>query len=258
MRLALALLVALPCLARGATAPWSAETGRVLPRGRVEIGLFSPLRVGLGDRFEASLHPGWFFVAPNAQLKVAWAERGRVAVASQHGILYPTPLLRLLSREGTGGIVPADVLYPHIVATAHHLLVSAGAAGHLVTLRAGGRLATNLTAFDGPRFWSQIEWHLVWPRTAAWFTGWSADVGLGVEGPITGPFGYRLALDRFFMPGLRGAWAWEWEGLLAWRPSRRFQVRAGAKWSYAAFPYGERMSAPLPMVDVAWAWGERP
>jgi hypothetical protein len=235
-------------------APWSADTARVLPAGRVEIGVFAPLRVGLRERLEASLHPGWFFVAPHAQLKVAWAERGRLAVASRHGVLYPTPLMRLLSREGTGGIVPADVLYPHVISTAHHLLVSAGARGHVVTVRAGGRLATNLTAFDGPRFWSQVEWHLVWPRTAAWFTGWSADVGIGVEGPVAARVGYRLELDRFFMPGLRGDWAWEWAGVLSWRPSDRVQLRAGAKWSYAAFPYGSRLSVPLPVVDAAWAW----
>ena len=51
-----------------------------------------------------------------------------------------------------------------------------------MTLRAGGRIAANLTSFDGPRFWSEVEWHLVRPRTAAWYTGWSVDGGLAAEG----------------------------------------------------------------------------
>jgi len=254
-RVALALLLAAPCAAGGETASWSAGTARVLPQGRAEVGVFAPLRYGLRNRIELSVHPAWFVVSPNAGVKIAWGASRGVAVASQHGLLYPTPLMRLLSREGAGGVVPSDVRYPHVLASAHHLLATAPIADHLLTIRAGGRLAWNLTAFDGPRFWSEVEWHLVWPRAAAWFTGWSADAGLAAEGPVVKGFRYRLELDRFFMPGLRGDWAWEWAGIAEWRASERFRVRAGVKWSYAEFPYGTRVSIPLPIVDASWAWG---
>jgi hypothetical protein len=171
-------------------------------------------------------------------------------------------MMRLLSREGTGGIVPADVRYPHILATSQHLLASVGLGRHLVTARAGGRLGTNLTSFDGPRFWSQVEWHFVWPRMAAWFTGWSLDAGLAVDGPVGGPFRYRLAVDAFAMPGLRGGHqAWEGTALAEWRPSSRFRLRAGAWFSWAEFPYGSRfLWPPFPLLDATWAWelGSRP
>jgi len=254
-QLALALLVATPGTAAGETAIWSAGTARVLPDGRAEAGVFAPLRYGMRDRVELSVHPIWFAVAPNAGVKVAWGAPAGIALASQHGLVYPTPLMRLLSREGAGGIIPSDVRYPHLLASAHHLLASAPLGDHLFTVRAGGRLAWNLTAFDGPRFWSEVEWHLVWPRAAAWFTGWSVDLGLASEGPVARRFRYRVELDRFFMPGLRGDWAWEWAAIAEWRRSERFRLRAGAKWSYAAFPYGTRLSIPLPLVDAIWAWG---
>ncbi len=251
---ALALALALPLLARAQTAPFSAGTARVLPDRRLEAGVFAPLRLGLRDRIEISLHPGWALVAPNAGAKIAWRSWPKVSVASAHGVLYPTPLLRLLSREGTGGIVPHDVSYPHILATSHHLLATIDAGGHLLTFRAGARLAWNLTRFDGPRFWSEIEWHLVWPRAAAWFTGFAADAGVAAQGPIARGLGYRLELDRFFMPGLRGDWAYEWAAILSWQASPRLLLRGGAKWSYAEFPYGIRLSPLLPMVDAIWAF----
>lgn len=252
---ALRILLALaPAVARAATAPFSMDTGAVLPAGRVEVGVFAPLRVGIAGRLELATSPLWFAVAPNADVKVAWGAPGGVAIATQHGVLYPTPLMRLLSREGTGGIVPHDVTYPQILATSHHLLASVPVAGHLVTARAGGALAWNLTPFDGPRFWSEVEWHLVWPRAAAWFTGWSYDLGLAAQGPVFGPLRYRAELDWFRMPGLRGDFAVEWAGILEWRPSGRFQLRAGAKWSYAQFPYGTRLSVPFPILDAVWAW----
>lgn len=251
---ALTLALAPAGAARAATGEFSAHTARVLPHGRLEAGVFSPLRLGVRDRVDVALHPGWFLVAPNAQVKVAWGSRGPLSLASTHGLLYPTPLMRLLSREGTGGIVPADVRYPHLLASANHLLATAALGGHLLTLRAGGRVARNLTPFDGPELWSQVEWHLVWPRAAAWFTGWSADVGLAAEGPLRGRLGYRVALERFFMPGLRGDWAYEWSGILSYRPSRRVLVRGGLLWSWAELPYGTRLSVPFPLLDVAWAW----
>lgn len=254
----ISLLAALALAAAEGTAPQTAAfsqgTARVLPAGRVEVGVFAPLRVGLRDRLELSAHPGWFLVAPHADLKVAWGERGRISLASTHGLLYPTPLLRLLAREGTGGLVPSDVTYPHLLATSHHVLATVDAGGHLLTVRAGVRLARNLGRFDGPPEWSQIEWHLVWPRAAAWFTGFAADAGLVAQGPLPGRLGYRLEADRFFMPGLRGDWAIEGAALLTYRPSPRLLVRAGAKWSYAEFPYGTRLSPPLPLVDVVWGF----
>lgn len=256
-RAALALALAAPLLARAETAEWSAGTARVLPSRRLEVGVLAPLRLGIRDRFEISLHPGWAFVAPHVDGKIAWLRRRALSLASAHGLLYPTPLVRLLSREGTGGIVPADVTFPHVVATSHHLLATLDAGGHLFTLRAGARLGWNLTAFDGPRSWSEIEWHFVWPRAAAWYTGFGADVGLSVQGPITRGVGYRIELDRFFMPGLRGDWAYEWAGFLSYRRSPRFQLRGGLKWSYAELPYGTRLSQPFPIVDAMWAFDLR-
>jgi hypothetical protein len=235
--------------------PLLADTARTLPAGHRAFGVFAPLRWGLTDSVELATHPLWDFVAPGLDVKVGWTELEGFELASEHGISYPTPLMRLLSRSGTGGIVPADVKYPHIIATSHHLLVTRDLGGPLVTLRAGGRLAKNLTAWDGPRFWSEVEWHFVRPRTAAWFTGWSVDAGLAVEGPVRAGFGYRVELDGYLMPGLRGDKAAEWAALATWRRGDSLQVRAGLLWSYCEFPYGSRVSVPLPLLDVVWALG---
>jgi hypothetical protein len=257
IRAALVFALVVPLIARAEAEPWSARTARVLPADRLEVGVFAPLRLGIGDRYELSTHPGWALVAPHLDWKIAWHRWRTVSFASAHGLLYPTPLMRLLSREGTGGIVPHDVTYPHIIAVSHHALATIDRGGHLLTLRAGARLAWNVTSFDGPRTWSQVEWHFIWPRAAAWFTGFAADMGLAMQGPIAWGLGYRVELDRFFMPGLRGDWAYEWAGILSYQASRRLMLRAGAKGSYAAFPYGTRLSVPFPIVDAIWAFDRR-
>lgn len=256
MRPALAALLAAAPFSAGAGQPFADGTGRMSGQGRLEVGVFSPLRWALSDRLEVSLHPVAFYLVPNLDVKLGWGEPGGVALASVHGLSYPTQLMRLLSREGTGGIVPADVTWPHLVSTSHHLYASLPLGPQLLTARLGGRLAWNLTAFDGPRFWSEVEWHFVWPRTAAWYTGWSLDAGLSAQGPISGAFRYRADVDLFLMPGLYGGdRAVEWTLLLEWRPSPRFRLQAGAAFSWAVFPYGERLLwPPFPMADAAWGW----
>lgn len=248
------LLLLQPTAAPAASALLQPDTARTLPAGRWEVGVFGPLRWGATDRVTLSTHPLLATVAPQLDATAGWVDAGGFEVASAHGLLYPTPAMRLLSKEGTGGLVPHDVRYPHILATSHHLLVSRAVSGHLVTLRAGGRLAWNLTRFDGPRWWSQVEWHFIWPRAAAWFTGWSLDAGLAAEGPLWRTLGYRLELDGFLMPGLRGDRAAEWAVLGTWRARPGFQLRGGVKWSWCEFPYGDRRSVPFPLLDARWSF----
>lgn len=248
------LAILAPRPAAAVNALFQPDTARTLPRGCLEVGIFGPLRWGVTDRLELAFHPLLAFVAPQLDATFAWGEIGAVEVASHHGLLYPTPLMRLLAREGTGGIVPHDVTYPHILATSHHLRLSRALGAQLLTLRAGGRLARHLTRFDGPRFWSEVEWHLVRPRTAAWFSGWSVDAGLALEGPLWRSLGYRVALDGFLMPGLRGDKAAEGTVLATWRPRATLQLRLGAMLSWCEFPYGNRLSIPLPLADLAWSF----
>jgi len=236
-------------------ARFAPDTARLVPPGAMELGVFAPLRWGVAERLELSVYPLWFFVFPNAALRVGWGRALGLELASDHALGYPTPLMRLLAREGTGGIVPSDVTYPQIISFANHLLVTRELpGGHLLSARLGGTLAKNLTAWDGPKTWSQVEWHYAWPRSAAWFTGWSVDAGLAAQGPIAGPLGYRLTLDGFWFPGLKGDRAVEWSAVATWRPRPGFELHAGATWSWARFPYGTRTSVALPLVDAAWAF----
>lgn len=252
---AAAAALAVAVAARADESAASGDTAFTLPRGGLEVGVFAPLRWGLTDHVELSVHPLVALVAPHLDAKIAWGRVAGIAIASTHGVLYPTPAMRLLSKEGTGGIVPHDVRYPHLLETGHHLVATRALGDHLLTVRAGGRLAWNLTEFDGPRTWSEVEWHFIWPRAAAWFTGWSLDAGLAAEGPVWRALGYRLALDGFAMPGLRGDRAVEWAALVTARPRPGLRVEAGLQWSWAEFPYGSRLSVPLPLADVVWTFG---
>ena len=44
---------------------WNSHSAHTLVPGRIEIGLFQPLRYGYNQFTEFSIHPGWFFLIPN-------------------------------------------------------------------------------------------------------------------------------------------------------------------------------------------------
>ncbi|MFT4645242.1 MAG: hypothetical protein ACI8ZX_001655, partial [Planctomycetota bacterium] len=78
---------------------WGTSAARTVKQGRVESGLFGPLRIGLKNNMELQVHPLLFFVIPNARLKKNWTlnQSNKLQVASEHGFTFPTILLNLLA-----------------------------------------------------------------------------------------------------------------------------------------------------------------
>lgn len=245
------LLLIAPAAARAEAAPWSEGTAHTLPVGRLEAGVFSPVRYGLRDGLELSAHPLWMFVSPNVTVKLAHGEWGGWAVASTHGLSAPTPLLRMLAREGTGGVIAPDVEVPWILGVANHLVVTHGLrARDSLTLRAGARLAPRA----GDSSFRSVDWHFAYPRTVLFRTGVSVDGGARYEGWLAEGLGVALELDGFWLPGARGRFAVEQRAGALWRPSAGFSARLGYVVALTEFPFGVEWSPIFPTLDLVWAW----
>ncbi len=91
---------------------WSAGTAYTIPQGRWETGLFQPVRYATTDLREWIVHPILFPVFPNIAIKQYWQDWRGGQLSYRLGFQYPTPLLRLLRREGTGGILAPDATIP--------------------------------------------------------------------------------------------------------------------------------------------------
>src|SRR5690554_2780911 len=228
---------------------FAGPTAKLTPEGRWEIGLFGPLRYGFSDTMELAVHPLLFFVSPNLQVKLGHGERGGWELASKHQVTYPTPLLRLLAREGIGGILPSDRAVPHIVSLQSELLASREFGQQLITFGLGVQVA--------PRFGESqlvsIDLPFVYPRTAAAF-GWATGIArVGAQGPIAGKLGYEAEVRAFTYPGVDGAFAVEQGAGLRWTTSPSFMAQAGYRLSYAGYPFG-RMFNIVPTVELAWGF----
>lgn len=225
------------------------DTALLSEVGRWEVGLSGPLRYGLSEELELAVHPLLFFVAPNAQLKVAHGQRGGWHVASKHQLTYPTPLLRLLAREGIGGILPSARAVPHIVSLQSELLVTREVGAHWVSLGLGVQVAPRV----GESQLVSIDLPFVYPRTAAMF-GWATGIAsVHMQGPIAGKFGYEADVRAFTYPGVDGAFAVEQGAALRLTTSPRFMAQLGYRLSYAGYPFGTMFNI-VPTLELAWGF----
>ena len=246
-----ALLAALAPAATMADArPWSIGTAHTLPRGRIEVGIFQPLRYGLRDGLEVSTHALLNALMPNVRLKVGLAEWRDLTLAARFGIHFPTPLLMVLSREGTGGVLPPDVEVPFIVGWDMDLLVTYRLrAGYWIT----GRATALLAATAGESTMPTMDLPLVFPRSSAYHHGVAFQVGVDLDAHLWRGLWYLVDVDLFLMPGGEGNFALEHTLMLSWRFTRGFAAHLGYKMVWGEYPFGQQFHM-LPLADVQWAW----
>jgi hypothetical protein len=231
---------------------WSIGTAYNLPEGRWEVGLFHPLRYGLSERVELATHPLLFFVIPNISLKWSHKNIYGIKTATRHSLTYPTPILRLSSSEGTGGLISPEFYIPHIVEFYNEFLFSKSISNnHLFTGKIGFSLAAKSDELDERAL---IDYPLAYSRMAVYLHGYGTRFGVDFQGPIIGDFYYLMDGDIFYIPGVDYNFSFENKGMIYWRFSNYLELSIGYKLVYGQYPYGNEWNLFLPMIDFQMAW----
>jgi hypothetical protein len=229
-------------------------SARTLPKGRWTIGIFQPLRYGVSDRIELSAHPLLFLLLPNLSAKWAHGSAGSWQLASRHSFYDPTPLLRLLGREGTGGIISPEFKIPNMGAWTSELLLTRKLGDeHFITAKAG--LSFCLFRVGNLDSRTTIDLPLVYPRLQPFYHGYNWRGGVESLGRLYRRWHYLADADFFFTPKGNEQWALEHKGMLLWDKSSRLQLGLGYKLTYGEYPFGSQWHLLGPLVDVQWGWG---
>ena len=246
----IALMVLLaPTLAHAGTASFSYATAYTLPEGHLEVSVFQAAGYGLTDKIEVGTHPLISLVHPYVYAKVGVKQTGLWDIATRHHLIYPTPLLRLGAREGTGGVIPGSSVVPSIVALnnevlATHMMFD----GNQITVRAGLRNALILGDSDMPT----IDFPVIFPRTASYHG--ATVVNAGVLYQIRPPtrFELRLSSEVFLFVG-DSPWAWESDLVVLYTPTDHVALRLGIKLAVGKYPYGVETRS-LQLLDATFAF----
>ena len=243
-------LLAVAAPAANAGAGTSHGTAEVFDKGEWEVGVYAPLRRGMGNGLEVSIHPLVALLSPHLAVKKAWSTDGAWAIASRHSVMYPTPLLRTLAREGTGGIIVADAVIPPTLASDHRFIATT-ALGESTDLSLSARAMVG--AALGESDWPSIDMPLSYTRTAAYRDGVATAAGVHVDGTLVGPLFYRVDIDGWWLPNSDATWATEVKTTVHWRPSDGFTAQAGGTAVIGEYPYGTNWHV-LPSFDLIWRW----
>jgi hypothetical protein len=221
----------------------------------MEAGLGTPWSWGLNDKTEISSYVLFDALVPGASIKHRWRAGRSLYLASAHSLYSPTPLLHLLRRKGTGGIIPPDNKIPFLLASGNYVFMTLPFGGrHAATLRAGGKFCAGM----GENTLETIDYFMVYARSAAWHTGYSFDAGIGLQGGVRRSLGYRLASDLFLMPGAKGFWETEQTVQVSCRLGDRLLMSAGARYVAGEFPFGvDWMLFPLADIRVGFGCKKR-
>lgn len=231
---------------------WSTGTAYTMPKGHWEKGLFQPLCYGQTDKLEWSTNLLFNPVLPNMRIK---AGHGRVQswyLASRYNVHYPTPLLRLLQRPGTGGVIAPDPdipEIPRILALGVELMATRKLlASVMLTGRLGAHVALKSGELDERVL---IELPVVFPRMMRYLHGHQIVGGASLSAGLWNKLDLRLDAGFFVIPGVDQSLAWEYKGMALWRLTDRIRFLAGYELIYGEYPFGKQWHL-LPLIDLQW------
>jgi hypothetical protein len=235
------------------------------------MGLFQPFRYGYSESIEYSVHPLWFFVMPNFSLKISQGDFAGFTSASQYKMVYPTPFLNMIAKEGIMGIIAPDFQMPPMLGLSASWLMSKtifpffspySLIGLDLTLKGGLDLGVTFGDLDTR---STIDIPLVYHRLGVYYNKWSIHTGLDIQKNLTQKFTVLFDLDLKLLPGLAevqidpdasklmGEYSLEHKLLLIWNKSENFRVLTGYKFVMGEYPYGSDMRL-LPYIPMVETW----
>ena len=234
----------------GETRNWDSHSAYLLHQKRWEMGLFQPFRYGYSESIEYSVHPLWFFIIPNFTLKKYQNPIYAFTTASRYKIFYPTPLLNMVAKDGTLGIIAPDFQIPPMLGLSASLLLSRDIAGFNTTITSGIDLGLVMGELDKR---STIDLPLIYHRLGIFYNGYGIHVGLDVQKSVTTNLSVLTDFDVRFLPGLKGNNSVESKFLVAWKKSGRFRILTGCKLVVGDYPFGTEMRL-LPYIPMLEKW----
>jgi hypothetical protein len=229
---------------------WTNGTAYTVPKHRWELGLFTASRYGIAKNIEISAHPLMFFLMPELKVKVGWGEYSGFRLSTEHGILYPTQAMRLVTTKGAGGLISPEFTIPQMLSFYNGFLVSCRPFKNaILSARTGIFFSLKSGYLDAL---STIDVPIVYPRLAVFYNNPEFDLGMDFRGKMTPVFGWLFNVENWFLCNTQENWFLEHKGALVYTSRKNtIRVEMGYKLCYGRYPYGPQWHL-LPAADLVF------
>lgn len=238
-------------------AQWGHETATVIDKGRKEIGLFTPFKMGLQNGTELAVNK--FILMPTVSIKQMLPSFNKWTIAQRFQLGYPSigmkwlqsPLGKELGGPDMFALISPEFNIPQMISLYGELIATSGSAqkGRL-TLNGGGGVALNGKNLSDD---ATIDLPIAYPRLSIYFNGLLLKLGGEYFREINEKLFYIIDYDMFLMPNGRGRYAFEHKGFLIWSKSKKFRMLFGYKLIAGEYPFGVQAHL-LPVLDFQFGW----
>ena len=226
------------------------DTAYPLENGQRQMGVFQPRIYGMNNNLEISTHPLLFFVKPNIKVKKHHGEYKGLGMASRFSSDYPTPLLKLIQREGTFGILAKDPDIgdiPNLFVFQEELLVTKQSADYSITGKAGLSICPGCE-IDKRHL---VDLPLAYHRMAVYHYGFASNVGLDLDYIYSEKISLKTDIDLFFISG-EDVFI-ENKFMINYQFSPKYTLTGGIKLTQGTYPFGKQRDI-FPLIDLSWKW----
>jgi len=231
---------------------WPDRSPRTLEQGRKVWPLFGVKRMGAKKNMEWQIQPLFFFISPNLGLKKHWKKNQKgLRFSTLHKINYPSIYLKMISREGAGGVLPKDSSIPSIISIKNELLLGYQSQKNFLTLRAGIVAAFN---FGAEKDFPSIDIPFFYNRTLAFNASPNLYSGLNFNRDLRPKLNLEADFTFFLVDLASNDFVVESRLVFFWKKSDRFGLKWGVASAHGRYPFGSIVQF-VPVFDVLFGFG---
>ena len=237
----------------------SLGTAYTVGKGRINMGVFSPLRMGITRSTEIQSFLFADYKIPNIGIKQYWITTfSNILVASKHSIYYPTPMIRNPLFASTFNLPDSFGLAPPTLAYRNELIFSkmlkekslCNSANYLLSVKFGIAAAFKLGADSLIPDYNQ---HLLYPRTSIFNDSVLWYVGVDLDGHISKSFDFFVDLEFQSIDWAVKDFAIEHKAGISYYLSRRVNLWLGYKAAIGSYP-SPQLIFFSPMADITFSF----
>ena len=239
------------------SAQWGSESAFLLEKGRKEVGLFTPFRMGMENGSELSVNK--FLMMPSASIKQGMSMYNSWKMARIFKVEYPTPGLKWLKSPlgkemgdpNMFSLISTQFSIPQMLSFYSEIIGTKGKinSGQL-SLSAGIGVALNGKNLSDD---ATIDLPIIYPRLSIYYNDFIIKSGGQYYRKFADSFYYLIDYDMYLMPGGRGRYSFEQQGLAVWQKSNTFRLSFGYKLIAGEYPFGAQAHF-LPTINIQFGW----
>jgi len=214
--------------------------------------LLQPKIYGIRPNLDISTYASLSLVIPNISVKYRINNNDKWQMSAKTGFAYPTPLMRLLQRNGTGGIIAPDPDvgdFPNLIIIKQKIIATTTIGTTTFSPSFDVTLGFREGQFDDRLI---IDHPLVYSAMMSAFRGPAYSLGFACEKELNSKWRIATQNNFIFINGERNK-HFRNSSIISRKIGKKYSILLGYTLSYGEYPFGDQWYL-VPFIDIQKVW----